>query len=149
MSSEIINLLTIGKIDKAKEILLKKDFVPEEIEKWVYNTSNITLYTLAASMLINEESAGEHQWASYLMAMPLCAYNGAYSLGLFHARRALELDPNNVDYKRFLILFHDIPERLIKKNEAIRIAQEVLQEDPDCGVSKNVLKRYGIDREVN
>ena len=146
MKSEIINLLMTGKFDKAARILTNTEVIPEGIDNWVYDTSNITLYCLSASILIDKESAEEHAWASYLMAMPLCAYNGAYSLGLYHLRRARALDPSNLEYKRFSILYHDIPEQLIKKDEAIQIAREVLQEDPECGVSLNVLERYGLGK---
>ncbi|MGE0009580.1 MAG: hypothetical protein AB7F19_03480 [Candidatus Babeliales bacterium] len=146
MNLKIIDLLMIGKIDEVKDLITNIEVLPKGIEEWSYKTHNITLYTLAASILIKHEGAAEHGWASYLMAMPLCAYNGAYSVGLFHARRASELEPKNIEYKRFMILFHDIPEQLVDKEEAIKIAQEVLQEDPECGVSLNVLERYGIQR---
>lgn len=146
MKVEIIKLLNSGKFDEVKKILGKDKVIPKGIDSWVYDTSNITLYCLVVSMLIEEETVEDHERSSYLMAMPLCAYNGAYSLGLFHARKALALDPNNIEHKRFLILFHDIPEQLIKKDEAIQIAREVLQEDPECGVSLNVLERYGLHK---
>lgn len=139
----MIDLLKTGKVDEVKAILDTEDVVPKEVEWWVYDTSNITLYTVAASMLMDEQTAEMHHLASYLMAMPLCAYNGSFSLGLFHARRSLELDPGEIEYKRYWISFHDIAEQLVKKDEAIKIAREVLQEDPECRISLNVLERYG------
>lgn len=144
MIQKIIDLLGQGCIDEASELLGNEIKLPEEIERWGYDTNNIVLYTLVCKMLIENESAGKHRIASYLLAMPLCIYKDAYSLALYHAKRALALDPEDVSNKIFLLFFHNIPEQLIEKDEAVKIAHAVLQKEPDCVIAQNILKKYNI-----
>jgi hypothetical protein len=54
------------------------------------------------------------------------AFNGA----LFHARRRLELDSDNLRYKEFLLFFHSVPDDLINDEEAMQICLEILEQDP-------------------
>lgn len=147
MIIEIIDLLQKGKLDEASKFFIDDINFPPGTLNWIHNSHNIALYTTLVKMLINKETIQGHERASFLLAMYLLVWEGAFSVALFHARKALSLEPHNLDHKIFLIFFHDIPENLIKKDEAIKIAQEVLTEDPDCGVAINVLKRYGIIKE--
>ncbi len=142
MNKNIIELLIQGKISEAEKLIGKIENMPYEVEYWVYRTGNITLYTLALEKLLEKESGEGHYFASYYLSMPLYFYDGAYSLALYHARRMLALDPTNVDCKRYLITFYEIPDRLIQLDEAVQLAQDVLKEDPECTVSKRVIENY-------
>lgn len=94
---------------------------------------------------MENETPAKHEIAALLMSGPLCFYKDAYSVGLFHARKLLALDPNNYKNKEFLLLFHDIPERLIQKEEAIKLAQDILEIEPSNFVAHRILRKYGIN----
>lgn len=147
MQQELINTLLRGKFNSAYLNLNDNDFFPPEILEWCEHTRNISLYSLIASRLINKENIEDHQRSSYLLSTVLFIYEGAFSMALFHTRRVLALDPTNLEYKRFLLFFHDIPENLIKKEEAINLASEILNYDPSCLISIQILKQYGIIKE--
>lgn len=73
--------------------------------------------------------------------MGLNHLEGAYQAAFFHAKKAVGLSPNDISYKEYLLLFYEIPEQLLTKEEATDIAKEILEEDPENKVSLFVLKR--------
>ncbi|MCW6086064.1 MULTISPECIES: hypothetical protein [Clostridium] len=90
-------------------------------------------------MLCKQESSALHYIASELFSMPLCHVTGAYNSSLFHARRAIELDPNNISYKEYILLFYNLPEKLIGQYEAKKFAQEVIEKLPNSKVALYIL----------
>ncbi|QSO46734.1 tetratricopeptide repeat protein [Alicyclobacillus mengziensis] len=58
---------------------------------------------------------------------------------MFHTRRAIELSPDDVSLKEHLLLFHDIPEKLVTTEEARKIAEEIISVAPDSPTAKSIL----------
>lgn len=54
---------------------------------------------------MNEETAELHILASAVLCSGLFHSNGAYRVALFHTRRAVDLEPENIDYKEELLFF--------------------------------------------
>ncbi len=65
-----------------------------------------------------------------LISQALSHIEGAYNTGLYHARQAIQIEPKNITYKEYILLFNNIPEKLINDLEAIAIAKEILKQDP-------------------
>ncbi|WP_278343214.1 hypothetical protein [Parageobacillus thermoglucosidasius] len=67
----------------------------------------------------------------------MCHLPDAYASALYHAKRAVELSPEDVSLKEHLLLFYEIPEKLISKEEAKAIAQEILKIITDNKMGKS------------
>jgi len=105
-----------------------------------FETGSIALYTFICFVLTENESSQMHQLAAVLISQALSHIEGAYSAGLFHARRAVELAlDTDISYKEYLLLFYDIPEQLFSDSEAKTIAQDILRLNPDNKVAIDVL----------
>lgn len=104
----------------------------------------VAVYAFICFLISQENKAEYHSLAAHLLALPLCAYPGACSAGLFHAREAVRLDPEDVTNKELLLYFNRIPEQVLEKDEAIAIAKEVLRQKPDSEAAKEVLLAYEL-----
>ncbi|WP_058487092.1 hypothetical protein [Defluviitalea phaphyphila] len=141
MDEKIKKLILDGNFDEAQKIAKSFDigYIRELLIDLCYETENIIVYSFVYNMLCKEESSELHYIASELLSMPLCHVTGAYNSALFHARRAIELDPNNISYKEYILLFYNLPERLISEYEAKKIAQEVIEKMPNSKAALDIL----------
>lgn len=96
-----------------------------------FATESIAIYTFICFLIIEYESAHLHQLAAVLISQGLSHLEGAYSSGLFHARRAVTLSPDIISYKEYLLLFNTIPDKLLSDSEAKKISEEILLQDPN------------------
>jgi hypothetical protein len=91
---------------------------------------SIVLYTFMCSLLLDNESAKLHHYASAIISTALVDFEGSYNAGLFHARRAVKLEPDRIEHKEWLLFFYGIPDKIMSNEEAFFIAKEILQSDP-------------------
>jgi hypothetical protein len=119
----------------------------EMVERLAFDTKDIALYTFVVSMLLKDEAARLHYLASVLLVMPFCFLDGAYRAGLYHARKCLELEPHNDDYKELLLTFYDLPDRLITNEEALRVAYEIVKNRPSSQFALKIISQEGSSRE--
>lgn len=106
-----------------------------------YHTEKIYVYSFIQYMISKTNSPLWSELAFDVMLHALCFIEGAYSVALFHARELLELEYNAINLERILF-FYDIPEKLIKKNEAESIAKELLNIEPDDKVALRILGNH-------
>ncbi|HDK7166230.1 TPA: hypothetical protein PTV44_000033 [Clostridium botulinum] len=141
MNEEINKMILDGKFDEAQKILnfFDAEYVRELLIELCYETENIIVYSFVCNMLCKKETRELHYIASELLSMPLCHVTGAYNSALFHARRAIELDPNDISYKEYILLFYNLPEKLITESEAKKFAQQVIEKMPDSKVALEIL----------
>jgi hypothetical protein len=139
--------------DKIHKLVLNNDFnelenLLENVDReelrsgilgFAFQSQSIVAYTIPCMLLIKKDTAELHYIVAEVLATALCHLEGAYSSALCHARRAVELDPTDVSLKEFLLLFHDIPEKLISTEEAKKIAAEVIKEKPDSSSARDIL----------
>lgn len=114
----------------------------EEILSASYDKNSIAFYSFIISLLLKNVTAEANEMAADLLSFPLSFYHGAYSVALYHARKTILLDSTNTENKTFLILFHDLPEKLVSGKEAYQIATEILKIDPTVTVAHRVIKKY-------
>lgn len=141
MSEKIKESILIGNFNEAEKYL--KSYNTCELREFLielcYETENIIIYSFICNIISKKERAELHFIASEILSMPLCHINGAYNSSLFHARKAIELDPYNIEYKEYILLFYNIPEKLISKGEAEQFAREVINKTPDSRVAYDIL----------
>jgi tetratricopeptide (TPR) repeat protein len=145
---EIIkNLVTNGDFLRAKREIerISQDSFRQMILELSYDERCIASYGFLCSLLIENETPEVHYLASEVMATAFCHLEGAYASALYHARRAAELSPDDTSYLEYLLLFHEIPEKLIDKEEAIQIAKKIIESDAENLAAKRVLG----NRELN
>ena len=76
--------------------------------------------------LINsEESVDYHLLASALLDHAFPYLTGAYQTSLNHVRRTIELCPDDLDLKRALLFYHDMPLELVSDQEAQEVRRLV------------------------
>lgn len=141
MRKKLKSLIILGKMREA-EVVFKEmnyDEARDVILEIGYETESITSYSFICSLLCEQESANLHYLASEILVNPLCFLVGAYNTALYHARRATQLAPNDISIKEYLLLFYNIPDKLISKEEAIEIAREVVKKIPNSKAALDVL----------
>lgn len=103
---------------------------------------DIIIYTFIDHLLMEQESEPLHSLACDLLCHPFCHIKGAYKSALYHTRRALMLEPDNIGHKEMLLFFYQVPDlsdELVPKEEAMNIAKQILKEDPRNGAAKNFI----------
>ena len=101
-------------------------------------TESLSVYGFTQYMF---KKTGNTVWLSLsvsIMAYILCCMEGAYAVGIFHARELVSLK-KNVDNLLLLLSFYGLPERLMKEEEAESIAKEILKLDKNNEIALNVL----------
>ena len=101
-------------------------------------TESLSVYGFTQYMF---KKTGNTLWLNLsviIMAYTLCWIEGAYAVGIFHARELVSLK-KNVDNLLLLLSFYGLPERLMKEKEAESIAKEILKLDKNNEIALNVL----------
>lgn len=141
LAQELKDFLLNNDYNMVEKIFQKLSF--EDISSVVisvtYDTEDISIYTFIVSLLLKNEIVELHSLAANLFALSFSYLEGGYASGLYHAKKCVELAPDNVDYKQFLLLFNVIPERLVSKEEALQIAREILEIDPNNKVALEII----------
>lgn len=141
MKEKLKSLIILGNMKEAKDIFKEMNYVEarDVLLEIGYDTESITPYSFICSLLFEKESANLHYLASEILANPLCFLAGAYNVALYHARRAAQLDTNDISIKEYLLLFYNIPDKLINKEEAVEIAREIVKKAPNSKAALDVL----------
>jgi len=128
---KIIQLINSGKYDESEKICRNLNFteIRNGFLKIAYDTTNFSLYSFVFYMFTKTEDDRWLDLALSLVIGPLCFVEGAYSIGLFHARQLIR-KKNCVKNLVQLLFFYTIPEKLINRDEALEIAHQVLKLDP-------------------
>ncbi len=119
---------------------LFKSMNREEASQILYSigdTGNILAYGFCCFALSQEDTAENHYLASAINTNA-CYVKGAYALAFHHAKMAIRLS-RDVKFLEHILLFNVIPEKLLDDEEAVRIAQEVMQIVPNSSSALYVL----------
>ncbi|MCR5763623.1 MAG: hypothetical protein K6G00_09615 [Treponema sp.] len=137
---KITQLISSGKYDEGEKICQNLSFmkIKNDFLKLAYDTTNFSLYSFASYMFTKTEDERWLELAISLLIGPLCFVEGAYSIGLFHARQ-LARNKNCVKNLVQLLFFYDIPEKLINRDEALEIAHQVLRLDPSNQLALQII----------
>lgn len=141
MIKDLENLILAGKFTEAKRIIRSLSFLKlrDILLNIGFSSGSMTVYAFVCCMLIEEENRELHYLASLILSQAINHLEGAYSVALYHARRAVELRPDDVELKEYLLFFYEIPEGLITKEEATNISKEILKIKPTSKVASKVL----------
>ena len=141
-------------IEKAKILLEEYKF--EELSKLLQNKSKkevetllftiayddecLLVYTFINSLIQKHETAALHYLASHIMAFALNQLPNGYKIAYYHALKALELSPNDIELKNYILLFYSIPDKLLSREVALDYAKEVYDNDKNNNAARQVLE---------
>lgn len=131
-----------GRFDEALALARGADVADlrDELLSLSFETESLTCYGFCVAMIDREPGARGHGLASDVLASgALCRLPGAYQLAFHHANRAVELEPDDIGYREFLLFFHGNPERLLSDEKAREIAADLLRRDPGNAAARAVL----------
>jgi hypothetical protein len=146
LGEKIQSLLFENKLCELEELLINQDVKKfrEILIDIAFENESIVIYSLVCMMLIKKESIELHELAADLLVHPLCIIEGGYAAALYHTRRIIILSPENIDFKEAIIFFHNVPDKLVTKKEAIQVAHQILEKEPNNKCAKELLDRYNI-----
>ncbi|WBF54504.1 hypothetical protein HXV90_00775 [Lysinibacillus sp. JK80] len=104
-----------------------------------YESENIIYYSFVFDMLKSKETSFIHYIASIILSQPLCHIEGAYQAAFYHAKKAVELDEDDIELKEYLLFFNDIPDKLLSNQEAKTLAKEIINLNPKSEVAKQYI----------
>ena len=110
-------------------------------------TESLSVYGFTQYMF---KKTGNTLWLNLsviIMAYTLCWIEGAYAVGIFHARELVSLK-KNVDNLLLLLSFYGLPEHLMNDDEAEKIAKEILELDSNNETAISVLNEI-LNSEKN
>ena len=62
-------------------------------------------------------------------------------LAFYHIEKALKYD-DNIDYKEWILIFSTLPTQFLKPYDTIKIAEEVLEKDPNSNLANTILQIF-------
>ena len=119
-----------------------KNMSDEEIHDIIYfniadRTESLSVYGFTQYMF---RKTGNTVWLS--LSVSIMAYvlwmEGAYAVGIFHARELVLLE-KNIDNLILLLSFYGLPEHLMNDEEPEKIAKEILELDSNNETAISVL----------
>ena len=116
----------------------------EEANKKIVNINKQEIYEIIWNMADITESFTHFLWiftiykktenviwlnlSASLLSFTFCCVEGAYAVGIFHAREAVKIE-KNLENLITLLSFYGLPEHLMDDEEAENIAKEILELD--------------------
>lgn len=132
-----LNSAEIFHIDEEKLILLKEEdyFAKNDFYFWLLNK----LMYLEDKNDKKSLAHGYYLMSYYLFVIltPLCYEDLSFN----YIKKAISLD-NNINYKEWYLIFATLPKNYIKVYDAIKIAEEVLEENPESNLAKVILEMF-------
>ncbi|MBS1987742.1 hypothetical protein JST56_01995 [Candidatus Dependentiae bacterium] len=99
--------------------------------------NNICAYSFICFLILDCKTIEYHSLASEIL-IHCFPHLGGYAAALYHVRRYLQLCPDDVDMLEMLLFFHNVPEKLVSREEAIQVAGEILKKNPDSSHAKAI-----------
>uniref|UniRef100_UPI0025A9E659 hypothetical protein n=1 Tax=Thomasclavelia cocleata TaxID=69824 RepID=UPI0025A9E659 len=56
--------------------------------------------------------------------------------GFYHQKKAVELEPQNIDFKEYLISYNSLPDKILSDEETLEISKQILKADPNNKIVK-------------
>lgn len=147
LEKEFINYLNNGQFYKANQIIQSISFndLYNMLLKISFENGSLQPYAFLIFSMLHHESALLNHAASVIMSTALSHYEGAFSVGLFHARRAAILEPDTLSHQEWLLSFYGIPNQVMDANEAKNIASHILLNDASNAIALKTMQQISCN----
>jgi len=131
-----------GEFELARQLYCDINYtiLKNDIHKISYDTENVATYLFILYMIFHKNEAELHYIATSLLINQFVYLHGAYYIAYNHLLKAIQLDSNNIKYLENLLLFYHIPDKILKKEEALRIANQIIKICPNSKVANSILE---------
>ena len=124
-----VDILNVNYEEANKKII---NINKQEIDKIIWNMANVTesftFYGFSQYMYKKTENIIWLNLSASMLSFTFCCVEGAYAVGIFHAREAVKIE-KNLENLVTLLSFYGLPEYLMDDEEAENIAKEILELD--------------------
>lgn len=136
-------LIETGNFDRACKLINKEDIltVAHQLKEEAIMSENIAYYTFINFLNKKGNNAELHYICSVIASTGINHFKGGYPTGYFHIIKAIEIEPNNLEYKSFALLYNDIPDTLLPNDLAKKYANDILKEKPNNDLALEILKK--------
>ena len=101
------------------------------------------LYVFLMYCVSRQETAFLHFCIFQLLTCLKPVLDDPYVLGYWHIKRALELEPNNINYMRWILkIFEPYPEKFSSNDELLNLANEILKACPNDEKALEIKQNY-------
>lgn len=131
-----------GEFEKAFRHIDMDDFeeARQEVMEGAYETEDAKFYEFLIYIIEeHEDSARMHYYASELIMAAFNYISDASHIAFKHARKAIELAPQDLSLKEYILLFYEMPDRLLEKSLAVQYARDILQADPQNQAARQII----------
>lgn len=141
MLEKLKNYIMEGDFNLARSLYEKSDYeiLEHDIHVIAYDTENVATYFFILDLIFHKNEPQLHYIACSLLCNPLVYIPGAYYLAYNHILQAIELDSENLKYKEYLLLFYNIPDKILKREEAVEVAKSILKIEPGNKAANSVI----------
>ncbi|BBM39820.1 hypothetical protein JCM16776_0011 [Leptotrichia shahii] len=124
-----VDILNVNYEEANKKIVnINKQEIYEIIWNMADITESFTFYGFSQYMYKKTENVIWLNLSASLLSFTFCCVEGAYAVGIFHAREAVGIE-KNLENLVTLLSFYGLPEYLMDDEEAENIAKEILELD--------------------
>lgn len=124
IENEILNA-QYDKVAKKFENMNNEDITDIIYFNIADRTESLSVYGFTQYMFKKTSNTIWLSLSSSIMAYILCRIEGAYAVGIFHARELVSME-KNINNLILLLSFYGLPENLMTDEEAEKIAKEIL-----------------------
>jgi len=132
-----LNKISIYEINEEKLVALKNCdyYLRNNFYFWLINK----IHTLEEKNFYKEVAYANYLMSYYVFIVltPL----DYEKLAFYHIEKALKYD-DNIDYKEWMLIFATLPNPFLKAYDAIKMAEEVIEKDPNSNLANTILQIF-------
>ena len=137
-----VDILNVNYEEANKKIVnINKQEIYEIIWNMADVTESFTFYGFSQYMYKKTENVIWLNLSASLLSFTFCCVEGAYAVGIFHAREAVGIE-KNLENLVTLLSFYGLPEHLMDDEEAEKVAKEILALDTNNKEALAVLDEF-------
>ena len=142
MKEKIKQLILAGNFFEAKASLneLEWGIVKDVLFMIGYSEKSLCANSFVCFLLLEKETIELHMLAiDLLVGNFACLIAGSYETAVYHARKAMQLNPDDIELGEALLFLNKFPEKPVSDEEAMLVAKKILEKNPSNEFAQEIL----------